>query len=62
MVQYRVRQSFQGRHPDAVTLIGGVGVALGEKDVVETTAGTLDEPPKTRTFRAATQDDLRHLY
>ncbi|MGL6008479.1 MAG: hypothetical protein ACRC1D_03405 [Culicoidibacterales bacterium] len=59
---YKVKDSFKKEYPNAVTLIDGVGVVLSENDFTEETTGTLSDPPKTRVFRAATQEDLKHLY
>lgn len=59
---YKVKDSFKKEYPNAVTLVGGVGVVLAENDFIEETTGTLSEPPQKRVFRAATQEDLKRLY
>lgn len=59
---YRVKPSFRKQHPNAVTLIDGVGVVLSDNDFTVETPGTLTHPPKTRVYRAATQSDLKHLF
>ena len=59
---YRVKPSFQKQHPDAVTLIDGVGVVLADKDLIVEIPGTLTHPPKSRVYRAATPDDLKYLF
>lgn len=59
---YRVKPSFQKQHPDAVTLIDGVGVVLADKDLIVDVPGTLTHPPKLRVYRAVTSDDLKYLF
>lgn len=59
---YRVKPSFRKQHPHAVTLIDGVGVVLADQDFTFETPGTLTHPPKSRVYRAATQDDMKHLF
>lgn len=59
---YKVKNSFKKEYHNAITLVGGVGVVLAENDFIEESTGTLSEPPKTRVFRAATQEDLKYLY
>jgi hypothetical protein len=59
---YRVKPSFKKQHPNAVTLIDGVGVVLADADLVDETPGTLTHPPVRRVFRAVTQSDMKHLF
>lgn len=59
---YRVKPSFRKQHPNAVTTVNGVGVVLADDDLIVDVPGTLTHPPKKRVYRAATQDDMKHLF
>ncbi|MGL4640873.1 MAG: hypothetical protein ACRCVX_14210 [Shewanella sp.] len=59
---YRVNALFLKKNPNAVTQINGTGIAFGPADYIEKIEASLGAPPKERVFRAATQEDLAHLY
>lgn len=59
---YRVKPLFRKQYPNAVTIVGGVGVVLADDDLIVDAPGTLTHPPKSCMYRAVTQDDLRYLF
>lgn len=59
---YFVKPQFLKTHPNAVTLVDGVPVALSGNAITIENAATLTHPPKKRIIRGATMDDFRHLF
>ena len=59
---YRIKPKFKEQHPNAVTLVNGVGVVLADGDLTVEIPGTLSAPPRVRQYRAATQADLAYLF
>jgi hypothetical protein len=59
---YRISPLYRIQHPRSVTVVNGAGVVLSDEDLVHEEEGTLAHPPRKRTYRAATQEDLKYLF
>lgn len=59
--KYQMRPADLAKYPDAVTLVNGVAVALGGKEIVLNKPGTKEHPPRIRKVRPATQEELKYL-
>lgn len=60
--KYQMRPADRAKFPDAVTLVNGVAVALGGKEIVLNKPGTKLSPPSVRKVRPATQAEMKFLF
>lgn len=60
--KYQMRAQMLAKYPNAVTLVNGVSVALGGKEVVNIKPANASGPAVERKVRPATQAELQYLF